>query len=228
MTFVQIIDVTTDDPEALRAADARWRSATRGRNTLRREAIYTDHHTPNRYLAICEFDDHAGAMANSALPETDEVAGRIAAIATGGVGFTDLDLLDVPVDRGTEVAEGFLRSVRAGRLDPAMYAPDVAVVLNVPFGLVRGHGPDELAGLLRDAFPYGGEVVSERAVGTDTGVVLEFAARTVVGPDRPGSTYSRNLVWLECSGGQVRAVTLYCTGDWDAATQAEQLAAVHA
>ncbi|MHC1559035.1 nuclear transport factor 2-like protein [Actinomycetospora sp. C-140] len=228
MTFVQIIDVTTDDPEALRAADARWLTATRGRNTLRREAIYADHHTPNRYLAICEFDDHDSAMANSALPETDAVAAEIAALATGGVGFTDLDLLDVPLDHRGDVAQGFLAAVRTGRLDRSWYADDVAVELNVPFGLVRSHGTDELARLLRDAFPYGGEVVAERAVPTETGVVVEFAARTVTGPDRPESTYSRNLVWLELTAGRIRALTIYCSGDWDAATQAEQLAVAEA
>ena len=167
-------------------------------------------------------------MANSSLPETGEVAAEISAIATGGVGFTDLDLLEVPVDRRTDIAQGFLGSVRTGRLDRSMYTVDVAVELNVPFGLVRSHGPDELAQLLRDAFPYGGEVVSERAVPTDTGVLLEFAARTVTGPDRPESTYSRNLVRLEVAAGRIHSLTLYCSGDWDAATQAEQLASIPA
>jgi hypothetical protein len=228
MTFIQIIDVTTNDPDALRAADARWTAATQGRNTLRREAIYADHHTPNRYLAICEFDDYASAMANSALPETHQVAAEIAGIATGDVRFTDLDLLEVPTDQRTDVVRAFLESVGTGRLDRSMYTDDVAVEMNVPFGLVRTHGPDELAHLLREGFPYGGEVLSERAAPTDTGVMVEFTARTAVGPDRPDSTYSRNLVWLELDAGRVRALTVYCTGDWDAATQAEQLATVQA
>ncbi|MCD2195141.1 hypothetical protein LQ327_17375 [Actinomycetospora endophytica] len=228
MTFIQIIDVTTDDPEGLRAADARWLAATEGRNTLRREAIYTDRHTPNRYVAVCEFDDYASAMANSALPETARIAEEIASLAEGSVGFTDLDLLDVPIDRRADVVRGFLDSVRSGQLDRALYDDDVEVQMNVPFGLVRSHGPDELAQLLRDAFPYGSEVVTERSAATDAGVVIEFAARTTTGPDRPESTYSRNLVWLELAAGRIRGLTLYCSGDWDAATQAEQLASARA
>lgn len=224
MSFIQIIDLTTDRPDDVRAVDAEWQAATAGRNTLQREAIYVDRDRPGHYLSICEFESYEQAMGNSQLPETGRAAERIAAVSEQ-VGFVNLDLVEVLTDRRTEYADRLLESVRHGHLDTEMFAADVETEFNVPFALMKLSGVDALAGLLRQGFPYGAEVLEHRSTATGDGVLVEFSARTVTGPDHPESTYSREIVRLELRDGRVGRFTLYCTGDWDAATQAEQLGA---
>ena len=74
MAFLQIIEFTTDDIDAVR------------------QIVTRDRNQPNRYLAIVFFDSYESAMKNSELPETQEISAQYQE-ATDSVAFHDLDVI---------------------------------------------------------------------------------------------------------------------------------------
>jgi len=92
MGFIQIVEFTTNDFDAVRAIDDAWVSATKGRRTARRQIVTRDRNRPDRYLAFVFFDSYESAMQNSNLPETQEFAGRYGGVTTS-VAFHDLDII---------------------------------------------------------------------------------------------------------------------------------------
>ena len=71
--------------------------------------------------------------------------------------------------------------------------------------------------------PGPGRVTRWRTDPTPAGFVFEFEERW----DHEGQEwYSRELMRVEVTSGQIAELTVYCTGDWDQARQAEHAAAV--
>jgi quinol monooxygenase YgiN len=93
MAFIQIVEFTTDDIDAVRQIDQRWMEATEGRRTARRQIVTRDRNQPNRYLVIVFFDSYESAMLNSQMPETQEFASQYQGV-TDSVAFHDLDVID--------------------------------------------------------------------------------------------------------------------------------------
>jgi hypothetical protein len=92
MAFIQIIEFTTDDFEAVRQVDREWSAATEGKRTALRQIVARDRSRPDRYLAFVFFDSYESAMQNSALPETQAFSERYSAV-TKSVAFQDLDVV---------------------------------------------------------------------------------------------------------------------------------------
>ena len=92
MGFIQIVEFTTDDYDAVRQIDDKWVAATEGKRTARRQIVGRDRNNPDRYLAIVFFDSFESAMENSALPETHRFAGQYSGV-TKSVAFHDLDVI---------------------------------------------------------------------------------------------------------------------------------------
>jgi hypothetical protein len=93
MSFVQIIELTTNDIDAVRKLDEEWMRATEGKRTVTRELVTRDRNNPDRYFALVFFDSYESAMENSQLPETQAIAAKIRE-ATQEVIFHDLDVID--------------------------------------------------------------------------------------------------------------------------------------
>jgi quinol monooxygenase YgiN len=92
MAFIQIIEFTTDNIDAVRQIDQKWVAATGGKRTATRQIVTRDRNQPNRYLAIVFFDSYESAMQNSQLPETQEIAAQYQEV-TDSVAFHDLDVV---------------------------------------------------------------------------------------------------------------------------------------
>ncbi len=92
MGFVQIIEFTTSDFDAVRQIDADWEKATEGKRTARRQIVTQDRNNRDRYMALVFFDSYESAMENSQLPETGAFAGKYQAV-TKGTTFHDLDVI---------------------------------------------------------------------------------------------------------------------------------------
>jgi hypothetical protein len=92
MSFVQIIEFTAPDIDAIIKLDEEWIKATEGKRTARRQLVTRDRNNPNRYMAMVFFDSYESAMANSELPETQASAQKYQA-ATVEVTFHDLDVV---------------------------------------------------------------------------------------------------------------------------------------
>lgn len=93
MEFIQILEATTSDPEAMFAADKEWQDATEGKRTARRSIVTRDRNNPDRYVIIVFFDSYESAMENSQLPETQALAGKMTAALDEPMVFHDLDVV---------------------------------------------------------------------------------------------------------------------------------------
>jgi hypothetical protein len=94
MSFVQLIEFSTADIDAIRKVDEQWRQDTEGKRTVRREIVAADRNQPGRYFAIVFFDSYESAMENSSLPETQAAAAQYMALSDGPPVFRDLDVLE--------------------------------------------------------------------------------------------------------------------------------------
>ena len=92
MKFIQIIEFTTSRADELDAMLDEWLAKTEGKRTATRGVEARDRDRPNTYVQIVEFPSYEDAMANSELPETAEVAARLAELCDGPPTFRNLDV----------------------------------------------------------------------------------------------------------------------------------------
>jgi hypothetical protein len=95
MEFVQIIEYETDRPDEMMIIGEQWRDGGApdvGGPT--RMTVTQDRDNPNRFVMVVEFPSYEDAMANSARPETDDFARRMAALMTSGPTFYNMDVID--------------------------------------------------------------------------------------------------------------------------------------
>jgi hypothetical protein len=90
--FIQIIEFTTSRADELDAMHDEWLEKTQGKRTATRGVEARDRDRPNTYVQIIEFPSFEDAMANSELPETAEVAARLAELCDGPPTFRNLDV----------------------------------------------------------------------------------------------------------------------------------------
>jgi hypothetical protein len=97
VSFVQIIEFTTSRPSELDALFDEWLERTQGKRTATRAVETRDRDRPNTYVQIVEFPSFEDARTNSELPETAEVAARLAELCDGPPTFRNLDVVrDMP------------------------------------------------------------------------------------------------------------------------------------
>jgi hypothetical protein len=90
--FIQIMDFTTPDIDAVLAVTEEWKKATEGRRTARHEIVTRDRNNADRYRIIVFFDSYESAMENSNLPETQQFAEKQAEVLSG-LSFVDLEVV---------------------------------------------------------------------------------------------------------------------------------------
>jgi hypothetical protein len=215
--FIQLVTLTSGKVDEITKIDEAWRQATAGRNTVLSERVYAHRDRPGTYTSVCEFASHDAAMANSALPETARAAEAIAGLCDGPITFTDLELVSELADRRAEIAELFVSFLETAEVPEGLFTDDVEVDLNVPQWNLTLVGPEAAAAVLREDSPEGWRTEARKVVATADGLVIEWSGHSA-GADR---RYCRQLATLELSGARVARATVYCTGNWDAATYAQ-------
>lgn len=98
MSFVQIVEFNTSRFDEIKALEDEWRKGTAGNRPSARITTCKDRDRDGHYFVIAEFDSYEEAMRNSNLPETDQTSRKMAELADGPVGFTNLDVLSVDRD----------------------------------------------------------------------------------------------------------------------------------
>src|SRR5687767_8123978 len=93
MAFIQMIEVQSDDADALQASEAEFEAATEGQRTTRRRILCQDRNDSSKYVMIVILDSYQAAMEKSNLPGTSESAEKMAAVLTAPPVFRDLDVL---------------------------------------------------------------------------------------------------------------------------------------
>ena len=98
MSFLQIIEFTTSRAGELDALLDEWLEKTQGKRTATRGVQARDRDRADTYVQIVEFPSYEEAMANSELPETAEVAARLAELCDEPPTFRNLDVArDMPM-----------------------------------------------------------------------------------------------------------------------------------
>lgn len=95
VAFIQIIEFRTDKVDEMRKLDGEWRAQAKSQGaTAQRGILCADRDDAGRYFQIVFFDSAEAAEKNSALPVTQEFAGKMMALGKGQPTFYNLDVVD--------------------------------------------------------------------------------------------------------------------------------------
>lgn len=95
MAFVQLVEFTSKNTDQIRAVTARYQEETEGRRTTLRTLVCADRDLPDRYVVVAEFASYDDAMANSRLPETQELAAAMNELSDGPLSYRNLEVIEI-------------------------------------------------------------------------------------------------------------------------------------
>jgi hypothetical protein len=123
----------------------------------------------------------------------------------------------------TILAGQFIVFLETGTVPDGLFAPTVFCDFTMPKWRLQSEGIDGLVALRKAGHPGPGKVSRWRCDATATGFVLEFEERW----EQDGKDwYSRELARADAPNGAISALSVYCTGDWDADHRAKHAASV--
>ncbi len=121
------------------------------------------------------------------------------------------------------LAAKFVAFIETGTPPDNLFTSDVFCDLTVPHWRLQSEGIEDLVALRRQSHPAPGRVTRSRVDATPGGFVVEFEERW----DQNGeSWYARELARADVSGDSIASLSIYCTGDWSEANQADHRHAV--
>jgi hypothetical protein len=129
--------------------------------------------------------------------------------------------MDVAVVR--DLSEKLIRFLETGDMPEGLFRPDVFLDLTMPTWRVQTVGAEDLIAVRKEGHPGPGTVTRWRADPTPGGFVFEFEERW---NSEGQQWYAREMMRIEVADGAIAELTVYCTGDWDEARQAEHTEAV--
>jgi hypothetical protein len=94
MAFVQIIEFHTDKLDQIRSGGEVYEKDLAGKHKVRRRVVAEDRDHPGRYFLMAFFDSYEDAMQNSAMPETDALSKKLAALVDGPPSFSNLNIIE--------------------------------------------------------------------------------------------------------------------------------------
>jgi hypothetical protein len=125
--------------------------------------------------------------------------------------------------RAETLAEKFVVFIETGAPPDGLFASDVFCDFTMPHWRLQAQDADGLVALRRQGHPGPGRVTRSRFDQTPDGFVLEFEERWEQG----GQTwYAREMARADVAPDGITSLSIYCTGDWDEANQAEHRRAV--
>jgi hypothetical protein len=125
--------------------------------------------------------------------------------------------------RAHEVAEKLIVFLETGEVRDGLFAPDVFCDFTMPTWRLQASGFDECVALRVGAHPGTATVPRWRFDPIPTGFVLELEEVW----DAEGEHWTcREMFRADMSDAGITELSVYCTGDWDAARRAEHGAAV--
>jgi hypothetical protein len=126
-------------------------------------------------------------------------------------------------EEATILAGRFIVFLETGTVPDGLFAPNVFCDFTLPKWRLQSEGIDGLVALRKAGHPGPGRVPRWRCDATATGFVLEFEERW----EQDGKDwYSREVARADAPDGAISALSVYCTGDWDADHRAKHAASV--
>jgi len=123
----------------------------------------------------------------------------------------------------TATVAKLIRFLETGSAPDGLFAPGVFSDLSLPQWRVQTATAEEILAIRGEDHPFPGQVRVERVEETGHGFTIEFEERWDSGGQR---WYCREMIRADVAGGSIVELSIYCTGDWDAARQEEHAAAV--
>lgn len=117
------------------------------------------------------------------------------------------------------LSEGLVEFLQTNTLPDGIVQPDVFCDLSLPEWRVQTTSAEALERLRRQSHPDLGQVSRWSAEPTASGFIFEFEERWT--DARGESWYSRELLRATVQRGRISEMSVYCTGDWSSARQAE-------
>ena len=102
-----------------------------------------------------------------------------------------------------------------------LFTDDLFLDGHPPFWRFQLQGRDEFAAWLQGYSPEGTETTVVRTVPTVSGFVAEFVGRHDEGGEE---MTDRKILLCEVRHGRIADLTIYCSGDWDAALRTRHAA----
>ncbi|HWC36306.1 MAG TPA: hypothetical protein VG650_15980 [Mycobacteriales bacterium] len=127
--------------------------------------------------------------------------------------------------RAETLAAKFIEFLETNTAPDGLYAEDVFVDLSLPQWRLQTTSAADLVALRRGSHPYTGQVPRHRVDATERGFVIEFEERWT--DDSGQEWYCREMIRADVGNdGLIHQLSVYCTGDWDAAQIARHAAEV--
>jgi hypothetical protein len=125
-------------------------------------------------------------------------------------------------DSTTAVAN-LIRFLETGSAPDGLFAPDVFADVSVPQWRVQSATAQDAIAIRAQSHPFPGQVRVERVEPNERGFTMELEERW----DNDGQHwYCREMIRADVVGASIVELSVYCTGDWDEATQQEHARAV--
>ena len=125
-------------------------------------------------------------------------------------------------ETATAVAN-LIRFLETGAAPDGLFTPDAFADLSLPHWRIQAGTAEEILASRSGSHPFPGQVRVERVEQTDHGFTVEFEERW----DHDGQRwYCREMIRADVVDDRIVEMSVYCTGDWDAARVAEHVAAV--
>ena len=113
-----------------------------------------------------------------------------------------------------EVVQKLVHWFETGEMPDGLFTDDVFVDFTPPGWRLQATGPEAVARLRNHSHPARGTVARLRYDPTPTGFVLEWEEQW----DEHGQRwYCREMLRADVVDGSIADMSVYCTGDWDAA-----------
>jgi hypothetical protein len=113
-----------------------------------------------------------------------------------------------------ERAAQFIQFLETGESAEGLWTPDVFCDFTMPQWRLQAQGIEDVLALRKHGHPGPGRVPRSRFDATATGFVLEVEEQW----EQDGeSWYCRELFRADIVDGSISGLSVYCTGDWDAA-----------
>ena len=122
------------------------------------------------------------------------------------------------------LATAFVTWLETGSAPDGLFAPDAFLDLSLPQWRLQTDSADALVRVRLEGHPDPGRVSRWRADPTPDGFLFEFEERWT--DARGESWYAREMLRATVTDGRISEISIYCTGDWDQARQAEHAQAV--
>lgn len=121
------------------------------------------------------------------------------------------------------IALRLIEFLETGEASPGLFSADVFCDFTLPLWRLQAQGLEPVVALRRQGHPGPGRVPRWRCDPTPTGFILEVEERW----EQDGEQwYCRELIRADVEGESIVEISVYCTGDWSAARQAEHQQAV--